>query len=290
MARHKTTAMFHATAMVRDYDAAVRSLERLIGLRVLECGEESDPAIGRRGGMTWVGDGSLELCEPIVDGAPPDRFVRRTGGGMQGLALLVEDFEATVSHLEQLEVPMPVRMPAGFGFSSPRATAGLQLEWSEFTVDEDPRLGAPVPPFACPPVLDVTHLAFVGAVVDDPCRDAHRFAAICATDVAFEHPRAPVGTAAAGVLLGDCVLALFQRQAGELSDTLWARRFDRPRVSLLGVRVDDLGQARRALSEVEVTILDERAGMMVLDPSSSASVEIAVVEELLPGDPRVVAV
>jgi hypothetical protein len=112
--------------------------------------------------MTWIGDGSIELGEPIVDGAPPDRFVRRTGGGMQGVAVWVEDFDATTEHLAAHGVPMPVVVDH-FGFTSPRATHGIQFEWSDFTVPEDPRAGAPDPPFVVPPLLDVTYHAFVGA-------------------------------------------------------------------------------------------------------------------------------
>ena len=286
MSRHVTKAMFHATAMVPDYDATVARLGELIGLRVLEYSDQTDPAIGRRGGMTWIGDGSLELCEPIVDGAPPDRFVRRTGGGMQGVALWVEDFRATVEQLGRLEAPMPVQLAAGFGFSSPRATAGLQFEWAEFTVDEDPRTGAPEPEFLRSPVLDVTELAFVGAVVEEPLVDARRLAELFGTEITFERPDAPPGALMSGVSLGDCTLALSARVADDASLALWGRTFDRPRVSLLAVRVRDLDAARSALADADVDVLDERSGMLVLDPSTTADVEIAVVADLLPGDPR----
>lgn len=268
--------MFHATAMVRDYDAAVARLGELIGLRVLEYSAIDDPAIGRRGGMTWIGDGSLELAEPIVAGAPPDRFVQRTGGGMQGVALWVDDFAATVAHLASMEVPMPVRMPAGFGFSSPRATCGLQFEWSEFTVHEDPRAGAPEPEHVRRPVLDVQRLAFVGAAVDEPIEVAARLAELFGTAVTFARPEAPTGEAAAGVSVGDCTLALFALAAAH----------DRPRVALLGVRVPELDEARESLAGAGVTVSRESSGMVVLDPVTTGGVEIAVVDRLLPGDPR----
>jgi catechol 2,3-dioxygenase-like lactoylglutathione lyase family enzyme len=277
--------MFHATAMVRDYDATVQRLASLIGLRVLEYSEQPDPAIGRRGGMTWIGDGSLELCEPIVEGAQPDRFVQRTGGGMQGIAVWIDDFAATVSHLERHGVPMPVRLPCGFGFSSPRATCGIQFEWSGFTVDEDPRTGAPEPDFEAPPVLDVTHLAFVGAIVDDPIADARRLAELLDSSITFEDPAAAPGEPVAGVWVGDCMLALY-RIDGEHSRQLWGRVHDRPRISLLGVRVSDLGVADAALRSAGAVVLRRAAGTLVLDPDTTGDVEIAVVDHLLPGDPR----
>jgi hypothetical protein len=277
--------MFHATAMVRDYDATVQRLGHLIGMRVLEYGEATDPAIGRRGGMTWIGDGSLEVCEPIVEGAHPDRFVKRTGGGMQGVALWIENFAATVAHLERHDVEMPVRLPDGFGFSSPRATCGIQLEWAEFTVDEDPRAGAPEPAFVIPPVLDVTNLAFVGAVVDTPIADARRLAELLDSKVLFEDSQAAAGEPEAGVSVGDCALALY-RIDREHSRELWGRMHDRPRVSLLGVRVSDLDLARSALVAAGVGILREATGVLVLDPSATGDIELAVVDRLLPGDPR----
>jgi catechol 2,3-dioxygenase-like lactoylglutathione lyase family enzyme len=277
--------MFHATAMVRDYDATLRRLGHLIGMRVLEYSEATDPAIGRRGGMTWIGDGSLELCEPIVEGAHPDRFVRRTGGGMQGVAVWVDNLDATVAHLAQHDVDMPVRLPGGFGFSSPRATCGIQFEWSEFTVDEDPRAGAPEPTFLVPPVLDVINLAFVGAVVDTPIADARRLAELLDSKVLFEDPQADAGEPEAGVSVGDCALALY-RIDGEHSRELWGRIHDRPRVSLLGVRVPDLDVARAALAAAGVGILREASGALVLDPGATGDIELAVVDRLLPGDPR----
>jgi catechol 2,3-dioxygenase-like lactoylglutathione lyase family enzyme len=277
--------MFHATAMVRDYDATVERLAHLIGMRVLEYSEATDPAIGRRGGMTWIGDGSLELCEPIVEGAHPDRFVKRTGGGMQGVAVWVDDFPATAAHLESHGVEMPVQLPSGFGFSSPRATCGIQFEWADFTVDEDPRAGAPEPAFDVPPVLDVTELAFVGAVVDDPIAASRRLAELLGTRVTFEDAGAADGEPVAGVSVGDCVLALFRLVPGA-SEELWRRPHDRPRVSLLGVRVADLDDARPALAAAGAAVRRETVGMLVLDPDTTADVEIAVVDRLLPGDPR----
>src|SRR5436190_20158002 len=133
MNAHRVHGMMHSTAMVRDYDRTVVRMAELFGLRVLEYSAAADPAIGRRGGMTWIGDGSIELGGPIVEGAAPDRFVRRTGGGMQGVAVWVDDFAATTAHLAARGVPMPVNVDGRFGFTSPRATLGLQLEWSDFT-------------------------------------------------------------------------------------------------------------------------------------------------------------
>jgi catechol 2,3-dioxygenase-like lactoylglutathione lyase family enzyme len=281
---HHVRAMFHSTAMVADYDRTVARLAELFGLRVLEYSDQTDPAIGRRGGMTWLGDGSLELGQPVVDGAAPDRFVRRTGGGMQGIAVWVDDFAATNEHLAARGVPMPVVVDH-FGFTSPRATHGIQFEWSDHTVAEDPRAGAPVPELPVPPVVDVTHHAFVGAVVDDPIATALDMAATFGTPITFTDPDAPAGHAQAGLSLGDCTLALYPF-APEASMALWGRHRERPGASVLGLRVEDLEDARSRLPDAGVTVLRAAPGQLVLDPATTGDVEIVLVADLLPGDPR----
>jgi len=284
MTAHRVQAMFHSTAMVADYDRTVARMAELFGLRVLEYSAQTDPAIGRRGGMTWIGDGSIELGEPIVDGAPPDRFVRRTGGGMHGVAVWVEDFDATNEHLAAHGVPMPVVVDH-FGFTSPRATYGIQFEWSDFTVPEDPRAGAPDPAFVVPPLLDVTHHAFVGAVVEHPIAAAREMEAKFDTPVTFTVEDAPAGSESAGVSLGDCTLALYRFVSDE-NLALWGRARERPGVSMLGLRVEDLDAARPILHDAGVTVLREAPGRLVLDPATTGGLEVTLVAELLPGDPR----
>jgi catechol 2,3-dioxygenase-like lactoylglutathione lyase family enzyme len=277
--------MFHSTAMVKDYDLVIARLGELFGLRVLEYGEAPEPEVGRRGGMTWIGDNSIEVGQPITEGAPPDRFVKRTGGGMHGVAVWVEDFEATVEHLEAQGVRVPIRLERGFGFSAPRTTAGVQFEWSGFTVDEDPRAGAPEPPFLAPPLVAVTHHAFVGAVVEDPASAAAQFERTLGLPVAYRARDAAPGEPQAVVSLGDCVLALYPL-IPEASQALWGRALERPGVSVLGLRADNLGEAREALQSAQVRVLRESPGSLVLDPVTTADIGVVVVEDLLPGDPR----
>ena len=286
MTTHRVKAMFHSTAMVADYDRTVARLAELFGLRVLEYSEQPDPAVGRNGGMTWIGDGSIELGQPSVPGAAPDRFVQRTGGGMHGLALWVDDFDATAAHLAARDVPMPVVVDH-FGFTSPRATCGLQFEWSDFTVPEDPRAGAPVPPFVMPPLVDVTHHAYVGALVDEPVVAAEWMAATFGTPVTFRHDAADAGSGAehAGVSLGDCTLALAPL-VPDASAALWGRRHDRPAVVTLGLRVADLEHTRAVLPDAGVVVLREAPGRLVLDPATTGDLQVTLVADLLPGDPR----
>ena len=65
-AHHRVRWCFHTTAMVADYERTRDALAWLAGSRVLEDHVVADPAIGRRGGMTWIGDNSIELGDPAA--------------------------------------------------------------------------------------------------------------------------------------------------------------------------------------------------------------------------------
>ena len=209
MAAHQLRWTFHSTAMVADYDAAISSLGRLFGLRVLEYSESAVPEVGRRGGMTWVGDNSIEIGQPLVAGAGAAKFVERNGGGVHSVAVQVTDVEATIEHLAALDVPVAARPDPHFFFSDPRTTGGVFFEWADIEVAEDPRFGAPEPPLVVEPLLEVTHHAFIGAIVDDPLRWADRFCQLLGTEVTFEDPAAGPGRPRIGLSLKDQTLALF---------------------------------------------------------------------------------
>ncbi|HEY5386205.1 MAG TPA: VOC family protein [Acidimicrobiales bacterium] len=284
--RHHVRWLFHSTAMVADYDLAVRNLATLIGLAVLEYSESTEPGIGRRGGMAWAGDNAIEIGQPIGEGAAA-QFVERFGGGMHSIALQVENLEATMAHLQQEQVHIAARPLPAMCFSDPRDTGGIFFQWSTFELPVDPRFGAPPPdPLPAARVLaPATHHAFVGALVDDPLAWAGRFAALLGTTVTFVHGDAAPGHPMAGVSLGDCTLALFPLP-GDDGRALWGRTYERPRTHLLALQVDDLGEATDALHRAGITIVRWEGGLVVLDPAATGGVQIALTGSLLPGDPR----
>jgi catechol 2,3-dioxygenase-like lactoylglutathione lyase family enzyme len=285
--RHHVRWLFHSTAMVADYDLAVRNLATLIGLTVLEYSESTEPGIGRRGGVAWAGDNAIEIGQPIGAGAAA-QFVERFGGGMHSIALQVENLEATMAHLQQEQVHIAARPLPEMCFSDPRDTGGIFFQWSTFELPVDPRFGAPQPD-PLPParvLAPTTQHAFVGALVDDPLAWADRFAALLGTTVTFEHADAAPGHPMAGVSLGDCTLALFPLP-GDDGRALWGRTYERARTHLLALRVDDLGAATDALHQAGITIVHWEGGLVVLDPAATGGVQIALTGSLLPGDPRV---
>ena len=284
---HEVRWCFHATAMVADYERTRDALARLVGLRVLEDEREEDQAIGRRGGMAWVADNAVELGEPIVAGGAVDRFVQRFGSHVSSVAVQVADIDATVEHLESVGCRVASRVDGDIVFTDPRTTAGVVVEWYGGVPPNDPRFGTPIPAFAVDPLLDLTHMAFTGAVVDDPLAAADRLAEVLATDVVFRDPDATPGHPAAAVSLVDNTLALFERPAdAATSERLWGHVYDRAQTSSVGVRVPDVGAALGALTDEGVRLVrhDERA--VVVHPDATGGVIVVVVDALLPGDPR----
>ncbi len=286
--RHHVRWLFHSTAIVADYDLAVRNLGTLVGLTVLEYSESTEPGIGRRGGMAWVGDNAIEVGQPIVEGGAA-RFVSRFGGGMHSVALQVEDLEATIAHLEAHGVRIAARPRPEMCFSDPRDTGGVFLQWSTFELADDPRFGATVPAPASPVLAPATHHAFVGALVEDPARSAERFATLLGTAVTFEHaahaPASTPGQPVAGVALGDCTLALYRLdEAAETS--VWGRTYERACTYLLGLRVVPRGAAAAATAAAGVAAVRADPQLVVLDPAATGGVQVALTGSLLPGDPR----
>jgi hypothetical protein len=282
---HHLIRTMHSTCMVNDYDHTIAALTRVVGLRVLEYGELE--TIGRRGGMTWVGDNSLEVAQPIVKDHAAQRFLDRFGPGMHSYALQVANLDGTLSHLNEEGVTVGARPGPGFNFcfTDPRTTGGLLFEWSEFTVDQDPRVGTPLPPMTVEPLLDIRTHAFVGAVVPDPLTWARTFGPILGFPEAFRHPDARPGQPVVGLVVPDCVLALYPLPDNSSKD-LWGASHPRSRWHVLGLEVPDLDEAVAILSTNRVGIVRRYEDQVVVDPTDTGDVPVILVEELLPGDPR----
>ena len=286
MGGHEVRWMFHSTAIVTDYGRAIERLQTIAGLRVMEYNENHAPEIGRRGGMTWIGDNSIEIGQPIVQSGGAARFVEQTGGGVHSVALHVRDLDASMAHVEACGVRVAARPRPQMFFTDPRDTGRVFFQWAMYELDFDPRFGATLPQFAREPLLGVIQHAFVGALVEDPLRSAETFARLLGTAVTFEEPDAGSGSPRAGVSLGDCTLALYAFSPGD-SEDLWGREYGRPRTHLIGLRVDDLAVAKDALVEAGVTLVRADDSTIVIDPTATGSIQIALIDSLLPGDPRI---
>jgi catechol 2,3-dioxygenase-like lactoylglutathione lyase family enzyme len=283
MDSHQLIRTFHSTCMVNDYDATIAALGRLAGLRVLEY--SALEYVGRRGGMTWIGDNSLEVGEPIVEGHSVERFLHRYGPGMHSYAFQVADLEATIGHLGAEGIAVGSRPGPTFCFTDPRTTGGLLFEWSNKTAQEDPRIGAPVPPYLTEPLLDVRTHAFVGALVPDPVDWAVKYGPILGLVEAFHNPGSGLGEPVVGLAAPDCILALY-RLPGNESRALWGAEYSRPRFHVLGLGVGDLQEAVQALVRAEIPLIRQTDQAVVPDPKATGEVSVMLVDSLLPGDPR----
>jgi Glyoxalase/Bleomycin resistance protein/Dioxygenase superfamily len=284
LSRHEVRWMFHSTAIVADYGLAIQHLGKLIGLRILEYGESSQPGIGRRGGMTWVGGNSIEIGQPITDGGA-GRFVTDFGGGMHSVALQVRDLDGTIDHLESEGVRIAAKPTPEMCFSDPRDTGGVLIQWSSFELNEDPRFGAPEPEPYADATVPVSQHAFVGALAEEPVKLAHRLARLTGTDVAFENPGSASGEPKAGVSLGDCILALFDLSQNQ-NEGLWGHHYSRPRTHLAAMRVEERDGCLSALSDANISTVGTESGLILVDPSATAGIQIAFTDRLLTGDPR----
>ena len=277
--------MFHATAMGPDYDGLFGPLQRLFGCRVLHRQQLPEP-VGRDGGMTWLGDNSIEIGAPFGEGSSVATFVERVGGGMHSVAVQVDDLATTLARLEPLGVEVASRISPEIVFTRSAGTAGLVLEWASHEQDDDPRWGAPVPPFVEDPVVDVEHMAFVAAIVRDPERDAERLAEVLATDlVTYDHDGAP-DVPHHALDLGDCLLALYPVPPDDAtSRAVWGSAYERPRCLALGITVADQPAAEQVLGAAGVPVhhraTDGRAVLVAGLPFP-----VVLGDRLLAGDPR----
>jgi catechol 2,3-dioxygenase-like lactoylglutathione lyase family enzyme len=281
--------MFHATAMGPDYDGILDPLARLFGCRVLHRQQLAEP-VGRDGGMTWIGDNSIEIGAPHGEGSSVATFVERLGGGMHSVAVQVPDLEATLARLAPLGVEIASRISPEIVFTRPGATAGLVLEWASHLQDDDPRWGAPVPPFVDEPLLNVERMAFVAAIVRDPARDGERLAEVLDTDLVVYAPDddadARPDVPHCALDLGDCLLALYPIPPDEAtSRAIWGGVYGRPRCLALALTVVDQRIAERALADAGVGV-HHRAGDGRAVLVDGLPFPVVLTDRLLPGDPR----
>jgi catechol 2,3-dioxygenase-like lactoylglutathione lyase family enzyme len=282
--------MMHATAMGPDYDAILAPLARLFGCRVMHRWQGDEP-VGRDGGMTWIGDNSIEIGSPYGEGSSVAKFVARFGGGIHSVGLQVDDLAATLHRLELLGVEVAAHIGPDIVFTRPGATAGLLFEWGSHVQEDDPRFGAPELPFLQVPVVPVDRMAFVAALVRDPAVDARRLAELLDTGlVEFGDPGDPGAlgpdVAHTALDLGDCMLALYPVPPNaEVSRSIWGGHYDRPRCIALALSVADQSAAEHALAAEHIPLhhRSPHGDAVLVD---GLPFPVILTDRLLPGDPR----
>jgi methylmalonyl-CoA/ethylmalonyl-CoA epimerase len=82
---------------VEDLDTALATYERLFGAEVEYRATVEDQGV--RAASLRIGDGRVELLEPLGEDTPVGRFLAKRGPGMHHVAYEVSDLEATIAAL-----------------------------------------------------------------------------------------------------------------------------------------------------------------------------------------------
>jgi methylmalonyl-CoA/ethylmalonyl-CoA epimerase len=92
-------AIHHLGVAVEDLDEALSTYERLFGAELEH--RATVPEQGVEAAAVLVGDGRVELLEPLEADTPVGRFLAKRGPGMHHVAFAVEDVAAAVTRLAE---------------------------------------------------------------------------------------------------------------------------------------------------------------------------------------------
>jgi methylmalonyl-CoA/ethylmalonyl-CoA epimerase len=99
----------HLGVAVEDLDEALSTYERLFGAELEH--RATVPDQGVEAASVRVGDGRVELLEPLEGDTPVGRFLAKRGPGMHHVAYEVEDVRAAVSRLTESGAEMIDEQP-----------------------------------------------------------------------------------------------------------------------------------------------------------------------------------
>src|ERR671931_1111366 len=94
----------HLGVAVEDLDEALSTYERLFGAELEH--RATVPDQGVEAAAVLVGEGRVELLEPLERGTPVGRFLAKRGPGMHHVAYEVADVGAAVAHLTEAGAEM----------------------------------------------------------------------------------------------------------------------------------------------------------------------------------------
>jgi methylmalonyl-CoA epimerase len=93
----RAEGIHHLGVAVQDLDEALATYERVFGARVEHRATVEDQGV--RAASLRIGDGRVELLEPLADDTPVGRFLAKRGPGMHHVAYEVADIRATLAEL-----------------------------------------------------------------------------------------------------------------------------------------------------------------------------------------------
>ena len=91
------SGIHHLGVAVEDLDEALQTYARLFGAHVEHRATVDDQGV--RAASLRIGDGRVELLEPLGEDTPVGRFLAKRGPGMHHVAYAVDDLPATLAEL-----------------------------------------------------------------------------------------------------------------------------------------------------------------------------------------------
>jgi len=99
----------HLGVAVEDLDTALATYERLFGAEVEHRATVEDQGV--RAASLRIGEGRVELLEPLGEDTPVGRFLAKRGPGMHHVAYEVSDLPATLAELARAGADLIDKQP-----------------------------------------------------------------------------------------------------------------------------------------------------------------------------------
>ena len=125
----------HIGIAVDDLDAAIDLYREKLGFEVEAI--EDVPGFGVKVAFLPLGEGSVELVQPVTGDSAMARFLEKKGPGFHHLCLRVEDIRAELARLEAAGGQLVDREPREgahgtlVAFLHPKSTGGVLIELAE---------------------------------------------------------------------------------------------------------------------------------------------------------------
>ena len=126
--------MNHIAIAVKNVEEMAKVFDEVLGLKAGHT--ETVPDQGVKACLIPVGDGEIELIEPIDPEGGVAKFLERRGEGIHHLCLEVDDVDAELKSLAARGIPLVDKqgrpgLAGKVGFLHPKATMGILVELAE---------------------------------------------------------------------------------------------------------------------------------------------------------------
>jgi len=122
----------HVGIAVADLDSAIALYEKTLGMPLVH--REKVTEQGVEAVLLDVGDGHIELLEPLAEETPVGKFLAKKGPGLHHVAYAVSDVTAALAELAEQGVELIDTTPrrgirdSRVAFLHPRSTGGVLTE------------------------------------------------------------------------------------------------------------------------------------------------------------------